>query len=188
MEYGTAVISEEQRRELLRYLEDRRGGYLAKLAVCGIATLFFGVLSAPVFLGLVKSSVISYRPRGSMHDVELSFVAVILLIIFVCLWIGGIGRYYGPTSPISCVRRCDYKCGRIVVTGKAPDRGRHPYYITAMDGNSYCCPVYLDYKDVRTGSTMTGIVTGRGKCYAMADLTAPPVQDPSVQRRLPPGL
>ena len=71
MEYGTAVISEEQRRELLRYLEDRRGGYLAKLAVCGIATLFFGVLSAPVFLGLVKSSVISYRPRGSMHDVEL---------------------------------------------------------------------------------------------------------------------
>jgi hypothetical protein len=115
-------------------------------------------------------------------------VAVILIIVFICLVIGGIGRHYGPTSPISCVRRCDYKCGRIVLSGKSPDRGKHPYSVTATDGNTYCCPVYLDYRDVRTGSTMIGIVTEHGKCYAMKDLTAPPQLDASVQRRLPPGL
>ena len=34
-----AVITEEQRRELLRYLEDRRGSYNAKVVVCGVALL-----------------------------------------------------------------------------------------------------------------------------------------------------
>ncbi|MBQ3940617.1 MAG: hypothetical protein II723_05845 [Oscillospiraceae bacterium] len=188
MEYGFAVITEAQRRELLRYLEDRRGGYMTKLVCFGVGALFFSVLSIPVFLGVVKPSALTYTPRGSLHRVELSYVAVILIVVFICLAVGGIGRYYGPTSPISCVRRCNYQCGRIIVAGKSPDRGKHPYSITASDGNTYCCPVYLDYKNVRSGSTMVGVVTGYGKCFAMADTEAMPPEDSSVQRRLPPGL
>lgn len=183
-----AVITEEQRRELLRYLEDRRGSYNAKVVVCGVALLVTTLLSLPVYLGYVDSRTVSYRPKGKLTSVELAYFPPVLLIIFICLLIRGFGRYFGPTSPISCVRRCDYSCARILVGSKAPDTGRHPYYINGMDGVRYCCPVYLDYKYANAGGTMIGVVTSHGRCYAMADSTAAHEADASVQRRLPPGI
>lgn len=183
-----AVITEEQRRELLRYLEDRRGSYIAKMVVLGAMLLFTTMASLPVYLGYVDSRQISYRPKGSFHRVEVAYAPPVLLIIFICLLIYGFGRYFGPTSAISRVRRCDITCSRIIVSGKSPDNGKHPYYVYGSDGVKYCCPVYLDYRDVSPGSTMIGVSAARGKNFAMADPAAAPKVDASVQRRLPPGL
>ncbi|MBQ5335371.1 MAG: hypothetical protein J6Z45_05425 [Oscillospiraceae bacterium] len=183
-----AVITENQRRELLKYLEDRRGSYLAKTVVCGAALLITTMLSLPVYFGILDRRAVSYTPRGSFRTYRVAYAPPVLLFAFIVLLIYGFGRYYGPTSPISRVRRCDYTCARIIVSGKSPDNGKYPYYVYDSNGVKYCCPVYLDYRDAAPGSTMIGAAVSSGRRYAMADTAAPPKVDESVQRRLPPGL
>lgn len=94
-------------------------------------------------------------------------------LLFVFLFLTGVGRVFGPGSDYHCLCKQKYAFGYMILGGKKHDTGKHPYYVCDREGNEYICPVFLDYKKSNFGDEMFCVVLDNGRRYAMIDCEKP---------------
>lgn len=163
------ALTGRQYEILLEYLDNRRAKFMAVLITDVIGLVLTFVPAAMTFWAL------THRDSGiGIPNVFLKLsVGFLAMALFLpALLAHGWQVHYGCRSPRSCIRRMAFSVSFVTVRKLGPDTGRHPYQIVCTDGITYCCPVYLDYKDAKICAQMLGICTDAGSHFIMKDHTA----------------
>lgn len=157
-------LTGEQYEALLRYLEDRRGKYMAVLVTDVLGMVLTALPAAMVLWRLLDENAGFGIPKKLFHA---AVAFVLLSILLIMLLAHGWQVYYGRRSPYACVKRLAFTVSAVTVRKLLPDTGKHPYKINCTDGMTYICPVYLDYKDAKVCAQMLGICMDYGARYIM---------------------
>lgn len=167
-------MPEEKEEALCKYIADRRYVHMMTLYLSLAGSVILAPFAIMEWNGLSARSHKSYyyrrryARRGSIVGLWIFAIAT-----FIVMFIKGIGSVFGRNSDYDCVKRRKYAFGTMTVGGKKHDLQRHPYYVSDRDGNEYCCPVFLDYKNAQFGDTMFCVVLDNGKRFAMRDVSKP---------------
>lgn len=160
------ALTGEQYEILLKYLDDRRAKYLVLLVSDIIGLVLTFVPAAMVYYSLTHREE-KYGIGVPNLFLKLAVCFFAMAVFLPALLAHGWQIYYGRRSPRSCVKRMAFSVSFVTVREKEKDTGKHPYRIRCTDGNTYCCPVYLDYKNAEICGQMLGICTDGGSHYIM---------------------
>ncbi len=168
-------MPEEKEEALCKYIADRRYVHMMTLYLSLAGALFLMPLAIMEIKTLSNPSYgsYSYRSYRRRHRFDFAVIWTFSMVTFIVMFIKGIGSVFGRNSDYDCVKRQKYAFGTMTVGGKKHDLQRHPYYVSDRDGNEYCCPVFLDYKNAQFGDTMFCVVLDNGKRFAMRDVSKP---------------
>ena len=158
-------LTGDQYEALLRYLDDRRGKYMAVLVTDVIGMVLTALPAAMVFWRLLDPNAGFGIPKIIF---KAAVVFLLLSLLLPILLVHGWQVYYCRKCPYRCVKRLAFTVSVVTVRKPEPDSGKHPYKITCTDGCTYICPVYLDYKQAKICGQMLGICTDYGARFAMA--------------------
>jgi hypothetical protein len=172
-------LDPKREKKLLDYVADRRYRFMMTLYLSGAAA----VLGAPLAIydmGNLKMDggavplpdmemLLAGRYGRYRYIPGSLFISwVIDIILFLFLFLSGIGRQFGAGSDYYCVAKQKYICHTMRVSGVDAGCTKHPYRIFDELGEPCICPVFLDYKHAEIGVEMLCITLDNGHKYAMA--------------------
>ncbi len=176
-------LASEKEEIFLKYVKDRRYTFMICLYI-SVAISVLGLIPTILFLQTVPHGerILSlpqtdlpmlaagiFRVRGRSYVAELFFGWCAFVLLALILFIQGIGRIFGPGSDYHCFMKQKYAFGTMRVSGKAPDTGKHPYYVYDQYGAPCICPVFLDYRNVNAGDEMFCVLLDNGKRYVLLE-------------------
>ena len=177
-------LPEEQEEKLIRYIKDRRFPQLVLLGtLVFLLILFFAPMAGDVMIILysVKRADSASLPvidpemltmarhyhRAFPGEMLLLWLAILVAVIVI--YVRGLGTRYGPRSDLACVKKGLYVYGPVTVARKSTRTEKPPFYLYDDDGNAHTCPVFLDFRNVPIGGTMTAIVLDNGRRYCLVE-------------------
>ena len=161
-------ISEQQRMQIMRYLDDRRSKFMIRMICSGALALLLTVPALIDAATLFHTKILIFQPSFANRRTGLiAFLWFFLLIVFLVHFALGVQRYFGGHSPLAEMRSYRYTVRKIILSSKEEDKGVHPFVIHDVTGEQYTCPVYLDYKHAEKGEHLIGIVTDHGGHFAL---------------------
>ena len=177
-------LPEEQEEKLIRYIKDRRFPQLVLLGtLVFLLILFFAPMAGDVMIILysVKRADSASLPvidpemltmarryhRAFPGEMLLLWLAILVAVIVI--YVRGLGTRYGPRSDLACVKKGLYVYGPVTVARKSTRTEKPPFYLYDDDGNAHTCPVFLDFRNVPIGGTMTAIVLDNGRRYCFVE-------------------
>ncbi len=167
-------LPEEKETVLLQYVSERRYSFMMMLYLSLAGSLLLLPLAIYDFKNLVNPGYYgySYRYRRNRSGYILIFW-IMCIASFIVSFIRGIGKTFGMNSDFDCLKNQKYAFGTMILGGKKHDAAKHPYYVSDRDGNEYCCPIFLDYKNAKFGDEMFCIILDNGTRYALCDVPKP---------------
>ena len=176
-------LASEKEEIILKYIKERRytfmlGFYISlAVSVLGFVPALLDLrmaMNGDTLLSLPEMDVPMLaagilRRRGRYYAGELFFGWCAFVLLALILFIQGIGKIFGPGSDYHCFIKQKYAFGTMRVSGKAPDTGKHPYYVYDQHGDPCICPVFLDYRNVNIGDEMFCVLLDNGKRYVLME-------------------
>lgn len=163
-----ANITEDQYNKLIAYLEDARGRHMNMLYASIAGSV---ILTVP---GLIVLGSIQYNRNlgmtGYAGNRSTDFVFILWLFCLaatVVLFLTGFQRKFGSQCPLSRVKRREFTCENITVGQLSTSEGKPPYLMMDSLGTSYVCPIFLEYKQLKTGMPAIGIFLADGTRFAV---------------------
>lgn len=156
-------LTEEQKNSILKYIQDRRYSYMISMYAVFLLTTAMLLTALPTFLMIVTGH------SSWLDNLEILTYCAIVMIFSVSMFLRGIGKIFGKNSDYDCLKQDNYQLDFLEFGDKLPDTGKHPYYVKDKFGNHYICPIFLDYRNARQGSTLICIALSNGKKYALLE-------------------
>ncbi len=151
-------LKEEQKEQVLKYIQERRYQHMITMYCVGIVALLFSIFN---FLDM------KYTKIGFIYDTNLVSYWLLSTLITLVMFLQGIGKIFGKNSDYDCVKKDNYTLNIRKFAGKKPDTGKHPYFVEDFYGNSYQCINFLDWKHAHDGDMLICIELKNGKKYAL---------------------
>lgn len=158
----SAQITPVQKQKLIEYLEEKRSKHMNLMYIC---------IAGSVLLFLPGLSLFASN-YGNIYSNLAGCLWIVCVVGLVILLLTGYQKHFGGNSAISCAKRGAYSCAPITVGTVSGNEGRPPYLLSDSMGNQYICPVYMEFKYMRTGSTAVGVTLVNGMRFAFSEATA----------------
>ena len=177
-------LPEEQEEKLIRYIKDRRFPQLVLLGtLVFLLILFFAPMAGDVMnilysvkradsasLPVIDPEMLTMARRyHRAFPGEMLLLWLAILVAVIVIYVRGLGTRYGPRSDLACVKKGLYVYGPVTVARKSTRTEKPPFYLYDDDGNAHTCPVFLDFRNVPIGGTMTAIVLDNGRRYCFVE-------------------
>ncbi len=157
----------EQKNQLLEYIKDRR----YKLMITMYCSLIASILLIPPavweFHDIERQIMVRYHSKGDSAGM------IILLLLwsaftFLVNFVRGVGKDFWKNSDYDCLKHDAYTLDIRECSGKLPDSGKYPYFITDSDGNAYqCCMKFLEWKNLPAGEELLCVTLRNGQKFAL---------------------
>lgn len=147
-------LKDQQKEMILKYILDRRYPFMVSMY------FFLGVsiLLVPYNLLTVQLSKIS---------LDAIVLFIFTLVSFVVMFFEGKGKTFGKNSDYDCLKNDEYQLDFFEFGDKLPDSGKHPYFVSDIYGNTYKCPLFLDWRNAKYGDTLICVTLNNGQKYAL---------------------
>lgn len=157
------ALTEAQEQRLIRYIQERRSGFMAVLISTGGLSLFL----APMALFDYMVSVGAWKQGGEY--MELFFTWLVITIAAVVMFFQGIGIRFGKGSDLDCVRKKRYTCTYETCCRKSQDTMKHPYFLYDLQKKEWICPEFLEWRNAKIGCRLLCVTLKNGKGYAFVE-------------------
>ena len=147
-------LKDEQKELILNYILERRYSFMI--------TMYFSLgVSIVILLYFLSTSLVYVIIPEAVVYFLFAFVS------FIVMFFRGIGKTFGKNSDYDCLKNDNYQLDFCEFGGKYPDTGHHPYFIRDNCGNTYKCPLFLDWRNAQEGDTLICVSLNNGQKYAL---------------------
>ena len=156
----------EQKNQLLEYIKDRR----YKLMITMYCSLIMSLLLFPLAVWDFKTLDTPVHYLGGQRIVNGSWLLlwIISFLLSIVYFVRGIGKDFWKNSDYDCLKHDAYTLDIRECSGKLPDSGKYPYFITDSDGNAYqCCMKFLEWKNLPAGEELLCVTLRNGQKFAL---------------------
>jgi len=151
-------LNEKQKRDILKYINERRGQHMI--------TMYCMIIIAVIF-NLINFFDMKYTKLGIIYNSNLVSYWVISTVMALVMFLQGIGKIFGKNSDYDCIKKDHYTLNMRKFAEKKPDSGKHPYFVDDFYGNTYQCINFLDWKRAHNGDMLICIELKNGQKYAI---------------------
>lgn len=155
------MLTEKQEQVLIRYIQERRSGFMAALVAEIVASVFLAFPAYLEYKVLFGDWGTTGRGRMSMLPVWVIVTAVAVVTFFQ-----GVGIKFGKGSDMDCVRNKKYTCTHRLCEKKSEDTKQYPYYFYDQRKSAWICPEFLEWRNAEPGCRLLCVRLENGKGYA----------------------
>lgn len=158
-------LTDKQKKIIMRYIQERRYQHMLMIYTNLLLSAF---LILYIIWIKIFTSPAEYIPDIERHEPAEAIGGLVISIFWlIWLFVTGIGKKFGKNSDYDCLKRDNYQLDFHKFSHKHPDPGKYPYYLDDIYGNTYQCPVFLDYRNAEKGSILICVTLKNGQKYAL---------------------
>ena len=160
-----SYLTPEQKEIIMKYIKDRRDPFMMTLYVSAVMSVLLAPLARWDFRRLCLSP-LTYHGRSRAYGIILTLWAICFLVAVV-YFIQGIGKTFWKNSDYDCLKHDAYTIDFLECTGKLPDSGKYPYFVTDSIGNAYQCTKFLEWRNIQNGEQFLAVTLKNGQKFAL---------------------
>lgn len=173
-EQRKAGLTETQFQRIIDFLDEERSKYLHKMYISIGGTILLAIPGLVTLSNMQYSKAVGMDGHAGNRFSDAAFILwVLCAVTSVVLFFSGYQSKFGPRALINRFKRQEFTCDYVTVAMLSGGEGRPPYLMKDMLGTDYYVPVFLDYKQMKPGSTAIAVyMTSGGERFAVHDTSA----------------